>query len=140
MCHRARSRTHTHPSFRPPDPTRPYSVGACLPNLRTLKLNENPTLGSRGVGELIDFIEESTSLSKLELRLCDIGNEGMRKLAKMKTPKQLRTVDISYNRIGAKYVLRFIENKSNRTCNLLYEENNMTANEYGQLRVAESVL
>ena len=35
--------------------------------------------------------------------------------------------------------MRFIENKANKKCDLLYENNNMTVDEYSQLRVAESV-
>merc|ERR1711988_1960118 len=101
-------------------------MGSYLPNLKSPKLNENAALGSRGVGELIEFIEASSSMQIIELRYCDIGNEGMRKLSKMKTPPQLSTIDVSYNRIGAKYVLRFIEAKKNQVCNLLYEHNDIT--------------
>jgi len=112
-------------------------ANSMLPQLHTLKLSENPTMGSQGIGELVDYIEDSTSLRNLELRLCDIGGEGMKKLANMKTPSTLEVLDVSFNRIGIKYVLKFI--KDNRACQLLYNSNKMTPAEFQQARVSESV-
>ena len=38
-------------------------------------LSSLPNHNPKGIGELVDFIEDSESLRTLELKLCDIGNE-----------------------------------------------------------------
>jgi len=114
------------------------TMGPSLPSLQVLNLSENPLLGSKGIEELIDFLESTSILKTVKLRFCDIGNEGMRSLAKMKTPKSLRLLDVSFNRIGTKYIKKFNHKAENSNCELLYENNHMTANEYSLLRVEAS--
>jgi len=99
-------------------------------------LNGNPLLGTEGVVQLRDFIENSTSLVTLNLAHCAIDNRGMRDIASTKFPKTFKELDVSHNMCGARYIARWMENNKGKA-SIIFSGTNMTTELYMELMLKQ---
>ena len=108
--------THTHTSGPAPPPSRPHSQCHLKPpalielgqgirelfQLKSLDLSHNPALGGVGcevVGRLIELIPTLEGLGLSHVDACEHGAAAL--MAKMSAHRVLKTVDLSFNRLGS---------------------------------------